>query len=77
MIEISYLVFLIIYGVLLAIFAVLAIADLYHLFAYGFLSFASFLATFLFLAGIILILFITYQIGSQIDWTQTFTIKIF
>ncbi|OGY41441.1 MAG: hypothetical protein A2Y82_00810 [Candidatus Buchananbacteria bacterium RBG_13_36_9] len=74
MIEISYSVFLIIYGLGLACFTIYAIFNLYHLFAFGFLNFISFLATFLFLAGTIIILFLTYQIGSQIDWTQTLII---
>jgi hypothetical protein len=74
MLEISYSVFLIIYGLGLLCFIIYAFFNLYHLFVYGFLSFAGFLATFLFFAGTIIILFLTYQIGSQIDWTQTFII---
>lgn len=77
MIEISYYVFLIIYGLGLAIFVIFSLFNLYHLFVYGFLSYASFLATFLFLAGTVVVLFLTYQIGSQIDWTQMFTLRLF
>lgn len=71
MIEISLYVLLIIYAIALAGFLIFAIFNLYHLFNYGFLSFTSFFVTFLFLAGVVLILFITYQFGSQIDWSQT------
>ncbi|MCX6744358.1 MAG: hypothetical protein NTX82_02430 [Candidatus Parcubacteria bacterium] len=73
MIEISLYVLLIIYAIALAGFFIFAIFNLYHLFNYGFLSFTSFFVTFLFLAGVVLILFITYQFGSQIDWSQTIT----
>jgi len=72
MLEISLSVFLIIYGLAIVIFLVMALVNLFHLFAYGFLSFTSFLATFLFLAASVLIIFITYKYGMQIDWSQTF-----
>jgi hypothetical protein len=52
----------------------MALVNLFHLFAYGFLSYLSFLMTFILLAGTILILFITYQLGLQINWSQTFII---
>jgi len=74
MIEVSLYVFLIIYGILLAIFAIMALVNLFHLFAYGFLSFTSFFMTFIFFAGVVLVLFITYKLGLQIDWSQTFII---
>ncbi len=74
MIEISLSVLLIGYGIFALIFFVFAIINLYHMFNYGFLNFESFLMTFIFIAGTVLILFITYQLGSQIDWTQTFII---
>jgi len=74
MIEISLYVYLILYGILVGIFVIYAFVNLYHLFVYGFLSYLSFLMTFLFLAISILILFITYKYGLQIDWSQTFII---
>jgi len=72
MLEISLSVFLILYGLAIVIFLIMALVNLFHLFAYGFLSFTSFLATFLFLAATVLLLFITYKFGLQIDWNQTF-----
>jgi len=74
MVEISLYVYLIPYGILVVIFAIYALVNLYHLFVYGFLSYLSFLMTFLFLAGAILVLFITYKYGLKIDWSQTFII---
>ena len=74
MIEISLLVLLIPYGILVAIFLLFAIINLYHMFTFGFLNFESFFMTFLFIAGIILILFITYELAMAIDWTQTLII---
>ncbi|OGY42816.1 MAG: hypothetical protein A2Y67_03785 [Candidatus Buchananbacteria bacterium RBG_13_39_9] len=74
MIEISLYIFLILYGAALALFVIFALINIYHLFRFGFLSFFSFFVTFLFLAGVILILFITYELGAKIDWSQTFII---
>lgn len=74
MVEISLYTFLIIYGLGIALFIIFAIFNLYHLFAYGFLSFSSFLVTFLFLAFTILLLFITYKYGQLIDWSTNFVI---
>ena len=44
------------------------------MFTWGFLNFESFFMTFILVAGTILILFITYEIAKEIDWTQTFII---
>ena len=74
MIEISLSILLIIYGIFVLLFFLFALANLYHLFAFGFLNFESYFVTFIFLAGTVLILFITYALASQIDWTVTFTI---
>jgi hypothetical protein len=74
MIEISLSLLLIIYGIFVLLFFIFALANLYHLFAYGFLNFESYLVTFFFLAGTVLILFITYTLAIQIDWTLSFII---
>jgi len=65
---------LIVYAIFLLIFIIFAIINLYHMIAYGFLTFESFFMTFIFLGGVILILFITYKLGIAIDWRQTITI---
>ncbi len=72
MIEISISTYFIIYGLALALFVIFALINLYHLFRFGFLSFTSFLMTFIFLGVSVLLLFITYKLGLEIDWTQTF-----
>lgn len=74
MVEISLSLLLIIYGILVLLFFVFALVNLYHLFAFGFLNFESYLVTFLFLAGTVLILFITYRLALQIDWSLSFVI---
>ena len=74
MLELSLWGLLIVYAVFIIIFLNFAIINLYHMLAYGFLSFESFFMTFLFLAGVILVLFITYKLGLEIDWQQSFTI---
>jgi hypothetical protein len=74
MVEISISIFLVIYGLALFLFVIFALINLYHLFKFGFISFTSFLATFLFLGATVLVLFITYKLGQSIDWSQTFII---
>ncbi|MBD3360055.1 MAG: hypothetical protein GF365_05115 [Candidatus Buchananbacteria bacterium] len=70
-IEISMSVLLIAYGVLVLAFLIFALVNLYHILKFGFLGFESFFVTFIFIAGTILVLFITYKLGVEIDWTQT------
>jgi hypothetical protein len=72
-IEISMSVLLITYGILVLAFLIFALVNLYHVLKFGFLGFESFFVTFIFIAGTVLILFITYKLGLEIDWTQTFT----
>jgi len=74
MFEISLSVFLIAYGIFIALFLIFAIINLYHMFTWGFLNFESFFMTFILVAGTVLILFITYELAKEIDWTQTFII---
>lgn len=74
MIEISLYLLLGTYAILLVIFFIFAIINLYHLLAFGFISFESFFMTFILIAGIILILFITYKLGIEIDWSKSITI---
>lgn len=72
MIEISFSVILIVYGFFVLCFLIFALVNLYHVLAFGFLGFESFFITFIFIAGTILVLFITYKLGMDIDWSQTF-----
>lgn len=74
MIEFSLYVLLIAYGLIVVAFIIFAIFNLYHLFSFGFLSFLSYFMTFVFLGGTVLILFITYVLASQIDWSATIII---
>lgn len=70
-ITISLSALLIVYGIMAALFIIFAFINLYHLIAYGFLSFESYFMTFIFIAGTVLILFITYKYGIEIDWDKT------
>lgn len=56
------------YGILLAIFAIFSAINLFHIIRFGSLTFASFFATFLFLAATVLILFATYSLLLDTDW---------
>ncbi len=63
-------VFLIAYFVFLAIFALFAIFAIYHLAKFVPPSSIAFFTTYIFLAGAILIIFITWQELQGVDWTQ-------
>lgn len=61
------------YYLFLAIFAIMALIDIYHLVRFSSISFGSFLATFIFLGGTVYILFWTFVILSPIDFQQIVT----
>ncbi|KKU07047.1 MAG: hypothetical protein UX10_C0016G0002 [Candidatus Magasanikbacteria bacterium GW2011_GWA2_45_39] len=61
------------YYFFLAIFAIMALIDVYHLARFSSVNFGSFLATFLFLSGTIYILYWTFSVLSPIDFQQIVT----
>jgi len=63
-------IFLIIYFIFLVIFILFSYFDIYHLLKFGTLNITNFLVTFIYLGGSILIIFISWQYLSQIDWQQ-------
>lgn len=44
------------------------------MFKFGFWDVTGFIMTFIFIGGGIIILFLTWQYGSTVDWYQTFNI---
>lgn len=68
--ELSLTILLIPYGIALIIFAVFSFFALYHMTKYGFMSFYSFFMTFIFLAGITMVLYLTFALGAQLDWSD-------
>lgn len=76
-------VFIIPFLLFLIIFFVFGFFNIFHVIKFGTGDLALYIATFFFIAGSILILFITYQKMMTIDWTtplidlQTNTIPTF
>lgn len=64
-------VFLIAYFIFLVIFAIFSLFAIYHLAKFVPPSSIAFFTTYIFLAGVILIIFITWQKLQGVDWTQT------
>jgi hypothetical protein len=54
-----------------------ALSSLFHLLKFGFFSPTSVFMTFVLMAGTALILFISYQYLSAIDWRQEFDVLEF
>ncbi len=56
--------------------AIMAVVSIGHLMHYGATTFLSFLITFAYLAGSATILFITWQMVQDVDWTQPVEIRL-
>lgn len=69
MISIPPYFLLIPYGVVLAVFAFFALANVVSLAKYGARNWVGFLATFVFVCGTAVIGFFTWQALSAVDWT--------
>jgi len=63
-------IFLLAYFIFLAIFALFSLFAIYHLAKFVPPSSIAFFTTYIFLAGAILIIFITWQELRGVDWTQ-------
>lgn len=58
------------YGLLLVILLLFALINIYHIVRWGGWTFVGFVATFVFLAGMVLILFLTYDNLKMVDWGE-------
>jgi len=67
-------VFLYIYLFLAGSIFLFFLANLYNLARYGVLNFHTLLVSFIFIAGIVIIGYFTYQHLNQVNWQQTITI---
>jgi hypothetical protein len=63
-------IFLIIYFVFLAVFAIFSYFDIDHIIKFGTLNFTNLLAVAIYVGGSMLILLISWQYIGQIDWKQ-------
>ena len=67
-------IFLIIYLVLLGVCLIFALWTIYHVVRFGTLNFRTVLTSFIFVAGIIIILFLSYQNLKEVNWQATINI---
>lgn len=74
--EISYIVLYYIYIGLVALYALFAFFDLFHVVRFGFWNTTTTFVTFLFLAGSVIILFVSFQWLGDVDWTQLITLRL-
>ncbi|MFZ5363884.1 MAG: hypothetical protein ACOZAG_00130 [Patescibacteria group bacterium] len=65
-------VFLTAYYIFLGLFILFSLFAIYHMARFVPLGSLGFFTTYVFLAGAIIIIFITWQEIQQIDWTQPF-----
>lgn len=66
--------FLYFYGGLLALFLLFAVFNLYHLFRFGFTSVRAVMMIFIFISGVVVLLYLAYYFIQQIDWSAQLTL---
>jgi hypothetical protein len=66
--------FLFLYCLFVFIWLIFSLIALYHMMKYGQINFTTFITTFAYIAGSIIILFLSYNFLSQIDWSVGLTI---
>lgn len=68
---IPYSFFLLLYLVAVTVVFLYALVNLYHVFRYGRMDAVTYFMTGIFIAGFIVLLFISYTFITQIDWSQS------
>lgn len=66
--------FLFLYLLFVFVWLIFSLVALYHIMKYGQINFTTFFASFAYIAGSALILFLSYGYLSQIDWSVGLTI---
>ncbi|MFH0956112.1 MAG: hypothetical protein V1801_02790 [Candidatus Falkowbacteria bacterium] len=66
--------FLFLYLLFVFVWLIFSLIALFHMIRYGQINFTTFLTTFAYLVGSAMILFLSYQYLSQIDWSVGLTI---
>jgi len=67
-------IFLILYSIFLAIWLIFGLVAIFHMFRFGLKNFTTFLTTFIFIAVSFLLLVVSYNYLSPIDWGINITI---
>jgi len=62
-------IFLFLYYAFLAVWAIFSLIGIYHVLRFGFKTFVTFFVTFAYLAVSVIILFISFNLINQVDWT--------
>ncbi len=74
--AIPFIYFLYVYLAGVGFLLLFGLSALYHMLRFGFLSLVSVATTFLMIAGVLTILFLSYQVLMQIDWQQAWDLEI-
>jgi hypothetical protein len=72
--TIPLIAFLFLYLLFIFIWLIFSLIALYHMIKYGQINFMTFITTFAYLAGSAIILFLSYEYLSRIDWSVGLTI---
>ncbi|MBU2264294.1 hypothetical protein KJ797_03100 [Patescibacteria group bacterium] len=72
--TIPLIAFLYLYLLFVFIWSVFSLIALYHMMKYGQINFTTFITTFAYIAGAIIILSFSYEYLSRIDWNVGLTI---
>jgi len=72
--TIPLIAFLFLYLIFVFIWLIFSLVALFHMIRYGQINFTTFLTTFAYIAGSTIILFLSYNYLSRIDWGVGLTI---
>jgi len=72
--SIPLITFLFFYLLFVFVWLIFSLVALYHIIRYGQINFVSFIVTFIYLAVAAVILNLSYQYLSQIDWSASLTV---
>lgn len=73
--EVSLIIFLYIYFCLAAVCGLFFLANLYHVVRFGTLNFGTVLMSFIFIVGVVLLVYFSYNQIQNIDWQQKIPIS--
>jgi len=66
--------FLFLYCLFVLVWLIFSLVALFHMIRYGQINFVTFITTFTYIAGSVMILFFSYEYLNQIDWSVGLTI---
>jgi hypothetical protein len=72
--TIPLIIFLYIYFVLAGVTVLFFLANFYHLVRFGALNFATVFVSFIFLCGLVILGYFTYQYLIQVNWQEPITL---